>query len=106
MAITHKLTDAQVRNLKPDYKPRKYADGGGLYIFVMPTEKGGGKLWRLAYRYGGKQQTLAIGTYPVVTLTAARAVALEAKRALWRGENPGALKRELKAAAATMLHDS
>lgn len=105
MANSHKLTDAKVRNIKPDSKPRKYADGGGIYLFVMPAERGGGKLWRMAYRHGGKQMTLAIGIYPTVTLAMAREVALEAKRALWRGENPGALKRERKAAAVGTSFD-
>lgn len=28
------LTDTHIRSLKPDVKPRKYFDGGGLFLFV------------------------------------------------------------------------
>jgi len=30
------LTDTHIRSLKPDVKPRKYFDGGGLFLYV-PT---------------------------------------------------------------------
>jgi Arm DNA-binding domain len=59
------LTDTAIRNTKPGAKPFKLTDSGGLHLLVTPT---GGKLWRLAYRFGGKQKTLALGLYPVVTL--------------------------------------
>ncbi len=47
------LTDTHIRNLKPDMKPRKYFDGGGLFLFI-PTS--GSKLWRMAYRFDGKSK--------------------------------------------------
>ena len=47
------LTDTHIRSLKPDVKPRKYFDGGGLFLYV-PTS--GSKLWRMAYRYNGKSK--------------------------------------------------
>ena len=50
------LTDAKLRNAKPAAKPTKISDGGGLHIMVTPK---GSKLWRLAYRFAGKQKTLA-----------------------------------------------
>ena len=31
------LTDTQIRNLKPAEKAKKYADGGGLYLYVAKT---------------------------------------------------------------------
>jgi len=37
------LTDTHIRSLKPDVKPRKYFDGGGLFLYV-PTS--GSKLWK------------------------------------------------------------
>ncbi|WP_417424271.1 Arm DNA-binding domain-containing protein [Hoeflea sp.] len=73
------LTDRQIVNLKPTDKPRKVSDGGGLHLFVSPS---GGKLWRLAYRYGGKQKLLSFGSYPAVGLADARAKREEAKRQL------------------------
>lgn len=35
------LSQLEIRNAKPKDKPYKLADGGGLYLEVMPT---GGKL--------------------------------------------------------------
>jgi Arm DNA-binding domain len=50
------LTDAKLRALKGQGSPYKLADGEGLYVLVPPK---GSRLWRLAYRYMGKQITLA-----------------------------------------------
>lgn len=47
-----KLSDASIRNVKRSEKVQKLSDGGGLYLHVSPT---GGKLWRMAYRFNGKQ---------------------------------------------------
>jgi len=63
------LTDTHIRNAKPREKPVKLADGGGLHLMLTPQ---GSKLWRLAYRFAGKQKTLAIGAYPIVSLEKAR----------------------------------
>jgi len=57
------LTDVKVRSLKGKKAPYKVADSGGLHVLVTPN---GSKLWRLAYRYFGKQKTLALGRYPAV----------------------------------------
>jgi hypothetical protein len=53
-----KLKDITVRNVKPTSRPQKLSDGGGLHLLVQPK---GSKLWRLAYRFEGKQKTLALG---------------------------------------------
>lgn len=79
------LTDRQIVNLKPTDKPRKVSDGGGLHLFVSPS---GGKLWRLAYRYGGKQKLLSFGPYPAVGLADARAKREEAKKQLASDVDP------------------
>lgn len=42
-------------------EPFKFFDGGGLYLLIIPTT---GKLWRLKYRYGGKEKKLALGMFP------------------------------------------
>lgn len=79
------LTDAQIRKIKPNPAPRKYSDGGGLYLLVTPI---GSKLWRLNYRFGAKQKTQALGSYPAVTLEAAREMRLAAKKQLAAGTDP------------------
>jgi hypothetical protein len=64
---TNMLNDTRVRNAKRADRPIKLSDRGGLHLLIQPN---GSKLWRLAYRFGGKQKTLAIGVYPTVTLEA------------------------------------
>jgi integrase len=49
------------------------------------------------YRFEGKQQTLAFGAYPAVSLADARGKREEAKKLLANGVDPGALKKELAA---------
>jgi hypothetical protein len=65
----HKLTAAAIKNTKPESKPRKLTDGGGLYLLI---DQKGGKCWRYDYRYIGKRKTLALGVYPEVSLREAR----------------------------------
>lgn len=79
------LTDTQIKGLRPAESPTKHSDGGGLHLLVSPT---GGKLWRWAYRFGGKQKTLAFGAYPAVSLADARKKRDEAKRLLARAVDP------------------
>lgn len=64
------LTNVALKALKPEAKPYKKSDGGGLFILV---EMNGSKLWRFAYRYDGKQKLLSGGRYPATSLAAARA---------------------------------
>ena len=84
------LKDVAVRKAKPSVKPRKLSDGGGLHILIQPT---GGKLWRLAYRFAGKQKTLALGAYPAVPLEEARRRRDEAKALLARSLDPSVQRK-------------
>lgn len=88
-----KLSDAKLRSLTT---PGRHFDGGGLYLDVKP---GGGRYWRLKYRFGGKEKLLALGVYPTVGLKAAREGRDEARKALARGEDPGELRKAAKAQA-------
>jgi integrase len=87
------LTDVQVRNLKSDRKPRKYADTSGLYLYVSAA---GGKSWRLDYNFLGRRKTLTLGSYPSVTLAAARTMRNEARRKLASGLDPSLSKKREK----------
>jgi integrase len=87
------LTDVKCRNAKGEVKARKLSDGGGLHLLVTSE---GAKYWRMAYRWHGKQRTLAIGVYPIVSLAAARQARDEAKRHLGSGADPSAAKKERK----------
>ncbi len=87
------LTDTHVRNAKPRDRPLKISDGGGLFLMITPQ---GSKLWRLAYRYAGKQKTLAIGAYPAVSLEKARESRAAAKKLLADGLDPSDAKKAEK----------
>jgi integrase len=90
------LTDVKCRNAKGKIKPHKLSDGGGLHLLVNAD---GAKYWRLAYRWHGRQRTLALGVYPAVGLVAARAARDDAKRSLAANIDPSTVKRERKRAA-------
>jgi len=79
------LTDTQVKALRPGLGATKHSDGGGLHLLVLPH---GSKLWRLAFRFDGKQKTLAFGSYPAVSLAEARQRREAAKKLLASGLDP------------------
>lgn len=85
-----KLTDAQLRTLKT---PGKHFDGGGLYLELTPA---GGRYWRLKYRFGGKENRLALGVYPATTLAKARKRAADARELLAEGQDPATEKKAAK----------
>ena len=80
------LKELEVRYASRRSKDYKLGDGGGLYLLVRPT---GSRLWRMKYRFNGKEKLLSFGRYPEVTLAEARLRRAEAKLALARGEDPG-----------------
>lgn len=95
------LTDTAIRNIKSTPSPKKYSDAGGLHLLVNPS---GSKLWRLAYRFEGKQKLLALGAYPAVSLADARKRRDSAKELLAQRTDPSqqakAEKRAKKISAA------
>ncbi len=95
------LTDTFVKNAKHTGSPAgaKHADGRNMYLLV----NAGGKYWRLNYRFGGKQKTLALGVYPNVSLLKARQRRAKARELLAGGVDPGAAKQEEKQAQAAVL---
>lgn len=92
------LTDTACRNAKPadGDKPIKLSDGLGLHLLVNTT----GKYWRLAYRFGGKQKTLALGVYPAVSLKDVRERRDEARKLLASDIDPGEARKAQKAAGS------
>ena len=100
MEIPTMLTDTAIKAAKPAAKLAKLSDSGGLQLWISPE---GGKSWRLAYRFDGKQRTFTIGKYPNVSLKAARAARESAKRELDAGKDPNQVKKieKLAVEAAT-----
>jgi hypothetical protein len=71
----------------------KHSDGGGLHLLM----KHSGRYWRLNYRFGGKQKTLALGVYPGARLAKARERREDARALLADDIDPGEAKRSGKA---------
>lgn len=88
------LSDAACRAAKPGPKLKKLSDAGGLQLWVQPS---GTRLWRVAYRYMGKQKLLSIGMYPLFSLAQARNIRDEAHRQLSAGIDPSQAKKDERA---------
>lgn len=85
-----KLTDIQIKRIKPSAKPHKISDGGGLFLWVTPS---GGKIWRWTYRHEGKAKLMSFGSYPDVPLSLARERHAEARKLLASGIDPMAQRK-------------
>lgn len=79
------LTELQAKNAKPRDRAFKLSDGGGLFLLVQPN---GRKLWRMKYRYDGKEKLLSFGPYPSLGISAAREKRGAAKAMLSDGKDP------------------
>lgn len=97
------LTDTAIKALKPEAKARKHADEKGLFLLVTPS---GGKLWRLKYRFDGKEKLLALGAYPGVGLKTAREKRDDARRLIAEGTDPGEHRKATKAERADAVGNS
>ncbi len=84
------LSDTAIRKIKSTEKPFKVADEKGLHLLVTPS---GGKLWRMKYRFEGKEKLISFGAYPDVPLIRAREKRDEARRLLADGIDPSAHRK-------------
>lgn len=92
-----------IQHAKPKDKPYLLTDGRGLHLLVTTN---GSKLWRLRYRFGGKQNMLGLGTFPDVGLAEARQRRDEARKLVAQGVDPSAHRRNEKVAAATAAQNT
>lgn len=83
-------TDTLIRSAKPKAKPYKLQREQGLYVLVNPN---GGKFWRFAYVFEGKEKLLSFGAYPDVPLRLARKRRDEARELLATGEDPSRVRQ-------------
>ena len=88
-----KLSDKACKAAQSKEKPYKLMDGDNMYLLIQPS---GSKLWRLNYRFEGKQNTLALGQYPKVKLALARKKREEARAMLDEGINPSLKRAKIK----------
>jgi integrase len=92
-ALTHK----DIEHAKPVDKPFRLWAGGGLYVEVRPN---GSKLWRVKYRFKGKEKLVALGEFPALTLKQAADAAGAQKKILRGGTDPSLARSADKAAEA------
>ncbi len=97
------LDDHIIQGLKATDKPKKYADGGGLFLFIPASGK---KLWRLAYRFERKAKLLSFGEYPQVSLRAARQRRDETKALLKDGIDPAEHRKAVRTSASNATFQS
>ena len=65
-----KLTDRQIKNLKPKKDRYEVWEGNGFGIRVFPTGK---KSWVYMYRVEGKVKRITFGSYPKMSVAEAHA---------------------------------
>jgi integrase len=95
--VTRMLTDTSIRKAKAPDKLAKLVDERGLYLLLSPT---GGRWWRFRYRFGGKEKLLSLGTYPDVSLKAARDARDDARKLLRKAIDPSVVRQQEKRAKA------
>jgi integrase len=81
------LTDTACKNATcpPEKARARFSDSGGLYLEVAPN---GSKRWFWKYLFDGKEKRLALGSYPDVTLKAARGARDDARKLQQAGTDP------------------
>lgn len=105
------LTDAKLKNLKPQEKIYKVADRDGMYVVVWPK---GAIAFRYDYRLASRRETLTLGQYDEfqasrpkrdpetikygdpLSLADARELLMRAKNTVSRGESPARDKADGK----------
>jgi len=92
------LSSLAVQNAKPRENFYVLTDGNSLHLLIKPN---GSKLWRLRYRFGGKQNMLSLGSFPEISLADARAKRDDARKLLANDIDPSRQKKLDKIAAAT-----
>ena len=99
------LTDAQCRNAmcSPDKKRARLSDASGLYLEVSPA---GSKRWFWKIYRDGKESRLALGSYPDVSLTAARKARDAAKLNKAEGRDPIQIRKVEKLRSTTADADT
>lgn len=103
LAEKERLTDELGRSLNPAKvaaakgkgSPYKLADGGGLFLLVMPKDGAKArKFWRYKYRIHGREGLFALGSFPEIGLADARRIHLAARWLVERGIHPAHYVRE------------
>ena len=97
------LTDTEVRKSKPADKPYRLSDANSLFLWITPT---GGKLWRWAYEFEGREKLMSLGKYPIITLADARVRRDQARKLLANGVDPMAKRKDEKTSERAQTENS
>ncbi len=93
--------DVTIRSIRPGDPRKRLGDGGGLYLLLFVN--GGSHGWRFDYSLHGKRRTISLGTYPDVSLAAARDRARAAREQVAAGIDPSAVRQQDKQRQAEQL---
>ena len=97
----NKLTDKRLRSLKPSKAEQLLGDGGGLWVRVLPADKGGAVNFYYRFQFGGKERRYNCGTYPSTSLADARASRNAARLMVEQGLDPVVKDADDRAAATS-----
>jgi integrase len=97
------LSPFSIIKAKPSAQSYKLSDGGGLHLLVQP---GGSKLWRFRYRFAGRENMLALGSFPAVSLATAREHRDAAKKLIAAGTDPSQKRKLDKVASAVAANNT
>ncbi|MET3374245.1 integrase [Variovorax boronicumulans] len=99
------LTDAACRTAvcPPDKRHARFTDGGGLYLEAAPNDS---RRWFWKYRRDGKESRLALGTYPEISLAAARRARDAARQQKATGTDPVQARKSAKLRATVAESDT
>jgi integrase len=95
--LSDKSILAALRKAATGCRPVTIKDGDGLTLIARPD---GGGWWRLRYWVSSKENRLSLGTYPEVSLKAARQKRDEARKLIASGGDPSAKRKADKAELA------
>lgn len=91
------LKQITVDKAKPRERPYKLSDGLGLHLLVQPS---GAKLWRFRYRFAGKENMLALGSFPDTSIASARSKRDAARALVADGKDPSQERKKEKVVQA------
>ncbi len=93
----HKLTNSELKAKTPG----KYSDGGGLWFHKRPD---GGAQWFLRYTIFGRRHEMGLGSFPSVTLKAARQEAEKWQAVVREGKDAIKERERQRREAESNLH--
>jgi integrase len=88
------LNVQEIKSFRPESKPYKRYDSGGLYLLVKPN---GSKLWQFKYRFGGIEKKMPFGAFPEISLAEARRRRDRARTTVADGVDPMRERKREKA---------